>query len=155
MAPVVKNVSASAGDIRYPSLIPGLRRPLGEGHGKPIQYSFLENPMDRGAWQARGHRVGKSWKWLNRHTCTREIEGWKFISGMHTELRRPRSQSKKLQLNKICYPGSQSLIWEFYYHVDKEDTLLKSELQLQLQISTHFNCIIMHCYLYEESIKSL
>ena len=66
--------------------------------------------MDRGAWQARGHRVAKGWKSLNRHTCTREIEGWKFISGMHTELRSPRSQSKKLQLNKICDPGSQSRI---------------------------------------------
>ena len=36
-------------------------RSLGEGHGKPLQYSCLENPMDRGAWRATVHRVAKSW----------------------------------------------------------------------------------------------
>ena len=45
-----KNLLASAGDIRDPGLIPGLGRSLGGGHGNPLQYSGLENPMDRGAW---------------------------------------------------------------------------------------------------------
>ena len=40
--------------------IPGSERPSGEGHGNPLQYSCLENPMDRGAWWARVHRVAKS-----------------------------------------------------------------------------------------------
>ena len=40
--------------------IPGLRRPSGEGNGNPLQYSCLENPMDRGAWQARVRGVAKS-----------------------------------------------------------------------------------------------
>ena len=52
VALVVKNLSANAGDIRTTGFIPGPGRPLGEGKGKPFQYSWLENPMDRGAWQA-------------------------------------------------------------------------------------------------------
>ena len=42
-----------------PDSIPGLGRPPGGGHGNPLQYSCLENPMDRGAWQAIVHRVAK------------------------------------------------------------------------------------------------
>ena len=49
MAPVVKNPLANAGDIRDIDLIPGLERSPGGGHGNPLQYSCLENPMDRGA----------------------------------------------------------------------------------------------------------
>ena len=49
VALVVKNPPANAGDV---GLIPGSGRCPGEGHGKPLQYSCLENPMDRGAWQA-------------------------------------------------------------------------------------------------------
>ena len=45
---VVKNPSASAGDIRDLGLVPGLGRFLGGGHDNPLQYSHLENPMDRG-----------------------------------------------------------------------------------------------------------
>ena len=41
--------------------IPGLERSPGEGNGSPLQYSCLENPMDRGAWRATVHRVTKSW----------------------------------------------------------------------------------------------
>ena len=52
MALVVKNPPAGAGDIRDTGLILGLGRSTGEGHGNPLQYSCLENPMDRGAWQA-------------------------------------------------------------------------------------------------------
>ena len=58
---VVKNPPANAGDIRDPSLIPGLGRCPGGGHGNPLQYSCLENPMDRGACQATVHGVVKSW----------------------------------------------------------------------------------------------
>ena len=47
---VVKNLLASAGDIRDTGLIPGLGRSSGEGNGTPLQYSYLERPMDRGAW---------------------------------------------------------------------------------------------------------
>ena len=49
---VVKNPPANAGDIRDAGLIPGLGRSPGGGNGNPLQYSCLENPMDRGAWRA-------------------------------------------------------------------------------------------------------
>ena len=57
VALVVKNSSANAGDV---GLIPGLGRPPGGGNGDPLQYSCLENPMDRGAWWATVRRVAKS-----------------------------------------------------------------------------------------------
>ena len=57
---MVKNPPARAGDIRDVGSIPGLRRSPGGGHGNPLQYSCLENPMDRGAWLATVHRVAKS-----------------------------------------------------------------------------------------------
>ena len=44
---MVKDLLANTGGIRDPGLIPGLERSLGEGHGNPLQYSCLENPMDR------------------------------------------------------------------------------------------------------------
>ena len=57
---VVKNLPPNAGDIKDSSLIPGWGRFPGGGHGNPLQYSCLENPMDRGVWQAIVHRVAKS-----------------------------------------------------------------------------------------------
>ena len=57
---VVKNLPAHAGDIRDVGSVPGLGRSPGGGHGNPLQYSCLENPMDRGAWQATIHRVAMS-----------------------------------------------------------------------------------------------
>ena len=56
--------SANAGDVRDVDLIPGLGRSAGGGHGNPLQYSCLENPMKRRAWKATVHRVAKSWSWL-------------------------------------------------------------------------------------------
>ena len=58
---VVKNLPANAGDITDMSSIPGSGRSPGKGHGNPLQYSHLENPMDRGAWLATVRRVAKSW----------------------------------------------------------------------------------------------
>ena len=60
VALVVKNPPASAEDIRDTGSIPGSRRSPGEGHGNLLQYSYLENPTDRGAWRATVHRVAKS-----------------------------------------------------------------------------------------------
>ena len=53
----VKNPPANAGDV---GLIPGSGRSPGEGNGNPLQYSCLENPMDRGAWWATVHGVTKN-----------------------------------------------------------------------------------------------
>ena len=61
MALVVKNPLASAGDVKDLASIPGSRRSSQGGHGNPLQYSCLGNPMHRGAWQAMVHRVTKNW----------------------------------------------------------------------------------------------
>ena len=58
VALVVKNLPANAGDVRDVGSIPGMKRSPGGGHGNPLQYSCLENHMDRGAWWAtvtKGH----------------------------------------------------------------------------------------------------
>ena len=60
VALVVKNPPADAGDLRDQGSVPGLGRSSGGGHGNPLQYSCLENPMDRGAWWATVHAVTKS-----------------------------------------------------------------------------------------------
>ena len=68
---VVKNPSADVGDVRDMGSIPGSGRSPGGGHGNPLQYSCLENPMDRGAWRATVHGVAKSrtqLNWLSTHS---------------------------------------------------------------------------------------
>ena len=62
---VKKNLPANAGDARDVGSIPGLWRSRGEGNGHPLQYSCLENSMDRGAWWAAVHGVPKSWTQLS------------------------------------------------------------------------------------------
>ena len=57
---MVKNLSANAGDVRAVDLNPRLRRSPGGGHDSPLQYSGLENPMDRGAWRSTVCRVTKN-----------------------------------------------------------------------------------------------
>ena len=57
---VVKNPPVNVEDIRDMGLIIGSGRSPGGGNGNPFQYSFLENPMDRGAWQATVHGVTES-----------------------------------------------------------------------------------------------
>ena len=61
VALVVKNPPAFAGGVRDVDSISGLERAPGGGHCNPLQYSWLENPMDRGAWGATVHGVAKSW----------------------------------------------------------------------------------------------
>ena len=60
MALLVKNLPANTGGIRDAVSISGSGRSPGEGNGNPLQYSCLENPMDRGAWWATVHGVAKS-----------------------------------------------------------------------------------------------
>ena len=63
VALVLKSPTANAGSMRC-GFDPRVGRSPGGGHGKPLQYSRLENPMDRGAWWAVVHRVAKSWTLL-------------------------------------------------------------------------------------------
>ena len=55
---VKRNWPANAEDVRDMGLIPGLGRSPGEGHGHPLKYSFLEEPVDRGAWWVTVHGGG-------------------------------------------------------------------------------------------------
>ena len=66
---VVKNLPTNA-EAAEAGSIPGLVRSPREGNGKPLQYSCLENPMDRGNWWARVHGVAKSWTQLSEHART-------------------------------------------------------------------------------------
>ena len=61
----VKNLPANAGDTEDTGSVPGLGRSPGGGNGNPLQYSCLENPMDRGDWQSTVHRVSKRWTQLS------------------------------------------------------------------------------------------
>ena len=67
VAQVVKNPPANAEDIRDTGSIPGSGKPPGVGNGIPLQYSCLENPMNRGPWQATVHGVAKSCTRLSTH----------------------------------------------------------------------------------------
>ena len=72
MAQCLKNLPVNARDA---GSIPGWGRSPGERNGNPLQYSCLENSMDRGAWQDTGHGVAKSQTWLSTHACT--LKTWK------------------------------------------------------------------------------
>ena len=62
---MTKNLPANVGDTRDAGFIPVSGRSPGEGHGNPLQYSCLENPMDRGAWWAAVHGSKRVRTWLS------------------------------------------------------------------------------------------
>ena len=85
VALVVKNQPANAGDTGDVGSIPGSRKSPGEGNSNPLQNSCLENPTNRGAWQATVHRVTKSLTWLewrSMHTLSSE----ELLCGHHWTL---------------------------------------------------------------------
>ena len=85
-----KDSACSVGDL---GLIPGLGRSPGEGNGYLLQYSCLENYMDRGAWRATVHRVTKSWTWLSIfHLQVLEGSSRKMESRKHQESISPHRQ---------------------------------------------------------------
>ena len=74
MVLVVMNLPANTRDVRDPGSVPGLGRSPAEGYSNPLQYSYLENPIDGGVWRAVVHRVAKSHtrlKGLSTHACYR------------------------------------------------------------------------------------
>ena len=84
---MVKNLPASAGDIRDRSLFSGSGRSPGEGNGNPLLYSCLEKPMDREAWWATVNGVVKSWTQL------------KSLAQIHTHMLHFSHLEKKNQMN--------------------------------------------------------
>ena len=77
---MLKNQPANAGDLRDACLIPDSGRSPGGRHGNPLQYSCLENPMDRGAWQTIVHRVAES------QTCLKQLSTKAQIQILKNEL---------------------------------------------------------------------
>ena len=73
---------ASAYNAGDPGSIPGLGRSPGEGNGNPLQYSCLENPMDRGAWWATVHGVTKSRTWLSDFSSLHLLLGRKAMTNL-------------------------------------------------------------------------
>ena len=100
VALVIKDPPVNAGDIRDVDLIPGLGRSPGGGHGNPLQYSCLENPMDRGIWQVHG--VTKS-QILLKQFCThfyRQANIHIFIS-LLSQLRGPTGNDTPKAMGKL------------------------------------------------------
>ena len=71
---MVKNSSANAGNSGDTGLIPGLGGSSGGEYRNPLQFSCLKKFMDKGAWQARAHRITKTWRRLSTHTGNYTID---------------------------------------------------------------------------------
>ena len=82
---VVKSPPADALDIRDEGSIPGSGKSPGGGRGNPLQYSCLENPMDKGAWWATVHSVPKCWTQLKQLSSHASSIGDPFSTGTSTE----------------------------------------------------------------------
>ena len=81
----MKEPPVSAGDVRDTGSIPGLGRSPGGGHGNPLQYSRLENPMDRGTWWAIVHMVTDSQAQLKRLCMQASTLAQEFTAQMGKE----------------------------------------------------------------------
>ena len=98
---MVKNLPGNAGDA---GLIPGLGRSPGEGNGYLLQYSCLENPMDRGAWRAIVHGVAKSWTRLSTSICV-------TFKNKMIELPSVLSSKESTCMGLIPGPGRFHILW--------------------------------------------
>ena len=124
---VVKNPPANAGDSRDVGSIPGLRRSPGIGNGNPLQYSCLENPMYRGAWQATVHRVTKSQTRLSdwaRRSHTQTIKWLRFLHFKYHTSKKASSKKfscKEFQhwnlLRKTIYEIIVYFVIYFKFHI--------------------------------------
>ena len=104
---VVKNLPANSGSAGDVGSIPGLERSPGVGNGSPLQYSFLENPMDRGAWQTTVLRVAKDQTQLSTHTKN-TIDGADYKQQKFTvlEARKSKKPQKISVSGRGLLPGS-------------------------------------------------
>ena len=120
----VKSLPASAGDIRDAGLIPGSGRSPGGEHGNPLQYSWLETPMDRGDWWDTVHRVAKSWTWL------------KWLSTVHVNYIFQIKKEKNLWMNGNIYS------WWVWIAT----TTLENNLVLSCKIHPFFFSVIQYFF---------
>ena len=110
MTLVVKSLLANAGDVRDVGLIPRSGRSPGGEHGNPLQYSCLENPVNREAWQAIVHRVAQSWTRLKRlSSSSKQIGDRDFNTLLYEDF--PGAQTVK-HLPPTLETRVQSLDWE-------------------------------------------
>ena len=98
---MVKNLSANAGDVREAGLIPESGRSPGGGHGNPLQYPCLENPMDRGAWWTTVHRITKSQTQLSTYVHTH--------THTHTHTHSINSRFFPRKITKSCFPSKSRI----------------------------------------------
>ena len=97
---MVKNPPANAGDIRDSGSIPGWGRSPGEGNDHPLQYSCLENPMDRGAWRAAVPGITKSEK-------TEQLSTLEHTHTQEKEASRTRKSIKRANKTESGWEGGQ------------------------------------------------
>ena len=93
-----KESTCNAGDL---GLIPGLGRCPGEGNSYPLQYSCLENSIDRGAWQATDHGVTKSWTRLSSPSQDGDTNNWLEKVSFHSNYKERQCQ-RMLKLPYNC-----------------------------------------------------
>ena len=158
---MVKNFPANAGDVRDTGSISGLRRSSRGVHGNPLQYSCLENPMGRGAWQAAALRVAQSRTWRNNFACMHArmrrrmlclVFECKFIDH-HSSTSSPLITSNveiKYQKNPILHTGqlntysriSQTLLFKiFTCALDRKKE--ESNFGYIWQMLSNINCLLV------------
>ena len=98
VALVVKNLPVNAEYLKDEGLIPGSGRSPGGEHGNPLQYSCLENPIDRGAWQAIVHRAAKTWTRLKLLSMQLHRQEFWYCNN--------RAKYKSMVL-KVCAPNQE------------------------------------------------
>ena len=120
---VIKNLFVNAGDIRDPDSIPGSGRTPGGGHGNPLQYSCLKNPVDRGDCQVASRSVTQSWtrlKQLRMHACSNHKLWTVEWSEFRTELLRSNVcfsylVSPKILLSFCPFPFLKKTFFFFFF----------------------------------------
>ena len=114
MVLVVKNPPPKAGDMRDTGLIPGSGRSPGGGHGNALQYSCLENPMDRGAWRATG-----LWGHQELDTCeaTQRTGMQRRRLGKTTEAQKTPPLRKDLTSRRLDSSNSHAEFTHGYFHM--------------------------------------
>ena len=99
--------ACNSGDTGYTGLIPGSRRSSGEGNGNPLQYSCLENPLDRGAWWLQFmelQRVGNNW-------VTKHSTSLPFFMALDVNTKHVSSRLMGRWLRKVCGTCKAKLDW--------------------------------------------
>ena len=108
MALVVKNLLANTRDIRDAGSIPGSGRSSGGGHGNPLQYSYLENPMDKEACQAMVHRVAKSQTQMKQSSLHAHAPLCSLVS-LGTCLKSLMRGARKIKRVELLFGNNQAL----------------------------------------------